>query len=369
MSQCVVAVRMDDARDFVVDPVALQTAPSVSEEFPVGCRVRVTDVAKCFPKADTMAETLFLGKWTSGTKPHEGSVAMVLSSAPHPTTEDCIVIGIRSEIDSRDFVIDAKGLTKAPHVSKEFPEKANVRIKLADKAYIKMDAAAKELTLSKWTPDTKPQDGELAVVLGSMAHPSEADAEVIGIRTAKGQDFVIAPEGLELVSNASEKYPVGARVYITSVDKLYPKMEDVAKTLGLSRWVSGAKPIIPQVPAAPTGEANSDESAPKKRKLNRALMTCAGEVRGSTHHPDGEIIIVGVRTETGQEFLVAEDGLQLIPNEHADFPFGTRVKIADTGKVYPKWDDKAFQLALTRWVSAEKPSAVVTGKVMGSVAK
>lgn len=328
------------------------------------------DVAKCFPKADNMAESLLLGKWTSGLKPHEGSVATVLSSAPHPSTEDCIVVGIRSELDGRDFVIDAKGLAKAPSISKEFLEGATVRIKQAEKVYTKMDGAAKELTLSKWAANIKPQDGEVGVVIGSMKHPGDAEMEVIGVRTSKGQDFVIAPEGLEASRSESKKYPVGSRVYISRIDKMYPKMDEMAKSMNLARWTAGAKPAIPPAAvAAASKDEDGDESAAKKRKLSRPLMSCAGEVRGSAPHPNGSGLVIGVRTETGQEFLVGEDGLDLVPHEDSDFPFGTRVKVTDIGKVYPKFDEKAFQMALTRWVNGEKPSTVLTGKVLGSVAK
>lgn len=87
-----------------------------------------------------------------------------------------------------------------------------------------------------------------------------------------------APEGLELVKNVSEKFPVGTRVYIANPDKLYPKMSDVAKAMNLSRWTSGAKPIVPPVPkavAAPAGENGDSENAenpPKKRKISRPLI-------------------------------------------------------------------------------------------------
>jgi len=368
MAQYVVAVRMDDSHDFVVDPAALATAPSVAAGFPIGSRVRVTDVSKCFIKSDTMAETLLLGKWTQGFKPHEGSVATVLSSAPHPTTEDVVVVGIRSELDNRDFIIDASGLERAPNTSKAFTENTVVKILSADKAYTKMDAVAKELTLSKWLPNVKPQDGDVGVVLGSTAHPTEEGQEVIGVRTAKGQDVVIAPEALEAVLHVSKQFAIGDRVYISNIDKLFPKMEDVAKGLNLARWVMGAKPVAPPI-VVPVTAAENGEAPAKKRKVARPLMTCTGEVKGSAPHPSGGCIVVGVRTETGQDFLVAEDGLTRAPQAHPEFPPNTRVKIADVGKVYPKWDDKAYECLLTRWVLGEKPGAASTGKVVASAAK
>lgn len=371
----VVAVRMDDSRDFVVDPTALIKAPSVSKEYPIGCRVRITDVGKCYPKSDVMASTLLLGKWLSGLKPHDGTVATVLSSSTHPNDDKCIVLGVRSEIDGRDFVVDEKAVAKPPSVSDEYPEGANIRVKDAGKVYTKMDAAAKELTLSKWVTGTKPEDGEVGVVLGSTKHPGDEALQVIAIRTAKGQDFVIAPEGLEKSTSVSEKFLLGTRVYIANTEKIFPKMDDVAKQIGLTRWASGVKPVVAQVakaaePVAESeGEKDAEENPSKKRKLSKPLMSCAGEVKGSAPHPSGEGIVVGVRTETGQEFLVAEDGLEGIPQEDADFPCGARVKITDTGKTYPKFDEKAYQMVLTRWVLGETPTTILTGKVVGSLSK
>ena len=370
MTDYVVAVRTDDARDFLLQPSGVVVAPSESPEFTIGSRVRITDVAKCFLKFDVMAEKLALGKWTSGMKPIVGSVATVLASSKHPTDDATMVVGIRSEFDGRDFIIDSKGLAKAPNVSSDFPANASVRIKSADKVYTKMDGAAKDLSLSKWITGAKPQTGEVGNVIGSTVHPADENLHVIGIRTVKGQDFVIAPEGLESAPNESENFPVGCRVYISNIDKLYTKMDEVARSMNLSRWAAGAKPTIPVSPSTDK-EATGDDPAPKKRKLGRPLMSCAAEVKGSIQHPSGSGCVIGVRTETGQEFLVAEEGLQRIPDQHPDFSYSTRVKITDPGKVYPKLDEKAFELALTRWMVGEKlgKSNVTTGKIMGSTAK
>lgn len=169
MAQCVIAVRLDDARDFVADPSALSIAPSCVDEYPIGCRVRITDVEKCFPKSEELAESLLLGKWTSEQKPLEGSIGTVLSSVKHPSTEDCFVLGVRTELDSRDFAVDVKGVAKAPQVSKAFPEGSQVRVTQPDKVYTKMEDVAKELTLSKWATNTSPEEGEVGVVYGSTA--------------------------------------------------------------------------------------------------------------------------------------------------------------------------------------------------------
>lgn len=37
--------------------------------------------------------------------------------------------------------------------------------------------------------------------------------------------------------------------HISNIDKLFPKMEDVAKGLNLARWVMGAKPVAPPIVA------------------------------------------------------------------------------------------------------------------------
>eukprot|EP00669_Euglena_mutabilis_P001109 TRINITY_DN1139_c0_g1_i2.p3 TRINITY_DN1139_c0_g1~~TRINITY_DN1139_c0_g1_i2.p3 ORF type:complete len:120 (-),score=39.58 TRINITY_DN1139_c0_g1_i2:461-820(-) len=105
--------------------------------------------------------------------------------------------------------------------------------------------------------------------------PTEEGQEVIGVRTAKGQDVVIAPEALEAVPHVSKQFAIGDRVYISNIDKLFPKMEDVAKGLNLARWVMGAKPVAPPI-VVPATAAENGEAPAKKRKVARPLMTCTG---------------------------------------------------------------------------------------------
>ena len=166
-------------------------------------------------------------------------------------------------------------------------------------------------------------------------------------------------------------------------------MDEQARLMNLSRWKAGLKPTKPNTPATTTastapasdaaatdGEAAAEGEEPpaKKQKVaQKAYMSCTGEVKGSAMHPNGEHHVIGVRTETGQDFLVAEDGLRLIPNVDGDVKSDTRVRITDAGKVYPKFDEKAYELGLSRWVLgdkpiSDKPSALI-GKVMGSTAK
>eukprot|EP01010_Urceolus_cornutus_P005021 NODE_846_length_1287_cov_266.356220_g644_i0.p1 GENE.NODE_846_length_1287_cov_266.356220_g644_i0~~NODE_846_length_1287_cov_266.356220_g644_i0.p1 ORF type:complete len:385 (-),score=108.63 NODE_846_length_1287_cov_266.356220_g644_i0:132-1232(-) len=366
MSELIFGVRTDDGRDFVLDAAGLTLTPNVSAQLPTGARVRVTNPDKTFSKFDSVAEKLNLGKWTAGNKPAEGTVGVVVGSVHHPSDEAVTIVGLRSEAGI-DFLVEAEGLTIAPSASKALPNGTIVSVVNADKVYSKMDEKARELTLSKWRSGVKAVGGEGAVVLGSAPHPRDEAQQVVGIRTDNGLDLVICPEGVEVAPNASETFPRGARVRIVNGLKCYTKMDAMAKKLGLGKWIQGAKPPI----AAPVKEkeAESEDGEPpvKKQKV-LPIPGCVGEVRGSALHPDGKTMVIGVRTESGHDFLMESDGLELVPNMSEEFPAGSRIHI-EAGKIYPKFDIKANELCLSKWISGAKPTGTLTGKVSASTGK
>eukprot|EP01012_Entosiphon_sulcatum_P030579 TRINITY_DN377_c0_g1_i1.p1 TRINITY_DN377_c0_g1~~TRINITY_DN377_c0_g1_i1.p1 ORF type:complete len:398 (+),score=63.61 TRINITY_DN377_c0_g1_i1:204-1397(+) len=313
-----------------------------------------------------------------------------------------LLVGVRAD-DGHDFVVDGKGVDVTPSVSKTFKQGAAVRVQKPDSCYPKFDEAAKQLHLTQWQSGLKPAVNAMGRVVGSMLHPAHQEITLLGVRASNGHEYVLSEDGAVLhhepaedavVPQVSAAFPEGARVRITDTDFVYPKMDHVAAQLGLRSWRTGFLPFppppVPETPASNrtlvgplhnhtsrNGSANghhyyplhrgagaSNEPAAKRQRIAPPpLSDMFGEVVGSLQHPSKPVVVVGVRTETGKEFLVAEAGLQVAPTDKGA-PAGSRVRFA-ADYVMPRSKERAEALLLSRWMECVQPS-VPTGVVLSS---
>ena len=72
-----------------------------------------------------------------------------------------------------------------------------------------------------------------------MTSPSP---EFIGVLLDSGNEFVVDSAGITQAPSISKKFPAGCRVRARNADKLYPKFDEMAKTLCLGKFVINSKP-------------------------------------------------------------------------------------------------------------------------------
>eukprot|EP00994_Dinema_validum_P008816 NODE_828_length_1310_cov_125.574941_g606_i0.p1 GENE.NODE_828_length_1310_cov_125.574941_g606_i0~~NODE_828_length_1310_cov_125.574941_g606_i0.p1 ORF type:complete len:367 (+),score=86.94 NODE_828_length_1310_cov_125.574941_g606_i0:63-1163(+) len=366
MADELIGVQTDDGREFIVDAQGVIPTPQEIKGFTAKKRVQVANVDKVYPNMNEAAEALHFGKWQAHAKVAPKSAGIVIGSMKHPKDPKISVVGIRTE-SNQDFLIHSEGLDMPPQLCPAFPEGTRVQVTNPDKVYSRMDEAAATMALTKWAQGGKPEAAESGVVLASMKHPV-SDGFVVGVRSAKGKDYVVDPDGIAAAPKASTTWVAGTRVRIINIDKLYTKMDEMAVKMCLNRWTAGTKPPVVKTKEEVEAKAEGTEPPAKKPRQDVVPSAAVGEVWGSELHPDGTTMVFGVHTDAGPDFLVAEDGLEVVPNVSKTFPIGTRVKICE-GKVFPKWDDKAIAMGLGKWTLGAKPSDVTTGAVMASVAK
>ena len=129
---------------------------------------------------------------------------------------------------------------------------------------------------------------------------------LVGVLLDDGKEFVVDITGVTATPAVPSKFAIGSRVRVTNADKSYPKFDDLAKTLNLSKFAIGRK----------------------------AVAKTMGIVVGSCVHPvDSSITVIAVRGEDGAEFLFDSLGIELAPASSNAWPIGARITVSNSDKV------------------------------------